>query len=167
MTKYVAFLRAVNVGGRVIKMAELKACLEKAGNVIFSSDIDDKAMLTEQIEEAIEKAFGMKVSVLVLDFATLEKLVKAIPEEWVNDKQMKCDVMLLWDEVDNMKIIDQMPHNPEIEDIKYVPGAVIWRIDRDKVSKSRMFKLVGTKLHKQMTSRNPNTIRKIYSLMVF
>jgi uncharacterized protein (DUF1697 family) len=92
MTKYVAFLRAVNVGGRVIKMAELKACLEKAGldevrtfiasgNVIFSSDIDDKAMLTEQIEEAIEKAFGMKVSVLVLDFATLEKLVKAIPEE--------------------------------------------------------------------------------------
>ncbi|HSW78705.1 MAG TPA: DUF1697 domain-containing protein [Candidatus Babeliales bacterium] len=176
MTKYVAFLRAVNVGGRVIKMAELRACLEKAalnevrtfiasGNVIFSSDIKDKAKLTKLIEESIEKTFGMKVSVLVLDFTTLEKLVKAIPTTWVNDKQMKCDVMLLWDEVDNKKILDQMPHNLEIEDIKYVPGAVIWRINRDKVGKSRMFKLVGTNLHKQMTSRNPNTIRKIYALI--
>ena len=31
MTKYVAFLRGVNVGGRIVKMTELKACFEKAG----------------------------------------------------------------------------------------------------------------------------------------
>ncbi|MBX4201925.1 DUF1697 domain-containing protein, partial [Candidatus Saccharibacteria bacterium] len=28
MSKYVAFLRGINVGGRIIKMAELKTCFE-------------------------------------------------------------------------------------------------------------------------------------------
>jgi uncharacterized protein (DUF1697 family) len=56
MTKYVAFLRGINVGGRIIKMADLRICLEKAGfgdvktilqtgNVIFESDISDTAEL--------------------------------------------------------------------------------------------------------------------------
>ncbi len=176
MTQYAAFLRAVNVGGRTIKMAELKACLEKAGlknvrtfiasgNVLFNSDSKDQAKLTDLIEKAIEKQFKLKVRVLVLDFDQLETLVESIPPKWVNDKTMKCDVMLLWPEIDNPKIIEQLPYNPDIEDIMYVPGAVIWRIDRDKVGKSHMFKLVGTKLHKSMTARNPNTMRKIYALM--
>lgn len=176
MTEFAAFLRAVNVGGRTVKMAELKTCVEKvgfkdvrtfiaSGNVLYNSEITDISRQTIKIEQAIQKQFGMDVKVLVREIEDMKKLVKAIPSNWVNDKVMKCDVMLLWPEVDNKKILEQMPFNSEIEEIKYVPGAVIWRIDRDKVSKSRMFKLVGTKLHKSMTVRNPNTIRKIYELM--
>lgn len=31
MNTYVAFLRGINVGGRVVKMADLKACFEQLG----------------------------------------------------------------------------------------------------------------------------------------
>jgi uncharacterized protein (DUF1697 family) len=97
---------------------------------------------------------------------SMGKLVKAIPSSWVNDKNIKCDVMFLWDEADNKNILKQLPFNPAIEDVKYVPGAVLWRIDRDKAAQSRMFKIAGTKLHQLMTVRNPNTVRKIYELML-
>lgn len=176
MIKYVAFLRGVNVGGRILKMAELKTCMEKAGlknvrtfiasgNLLFEEEFQDTAKLKKQIEQTLEKRFGFKVEVIIFDSGRLNKLAKAIPAGWVNDKQMKCDVMFLWPEIDNPGIVKQLPNNPQIEDIKYVPGAVIWRIDRDKASKSRMFKLVGTKLYKQMTVRNPNTVRKICKLL--
>jgi uncharacterized protein (DUF1697 family) len=175
MTKFVAFLRAVNVGGRTVKMAELKTCLEKAGlkdvrtfiasgNVLFN-DHQDKAALKNLIEKVLEKQFSFIVEVLIMDVNQLGKLVKNIPKDWVNDKQMKCDVMMLWPGLDNPAVLRQLPYNPDIEDVKYVPGAVLWRIDRGKATKSRMFKIVGTKVYKQMTVRNPNTIRKIYALM--
>lgn len=77
----------------------------------------------------------------------------------------KCDVMFLWNNIDTKDILRQLPFDPAIEDVTYLPGAALWRIDRDKASKSRMFKIVGTKLHQQMTVRNSNTVRKIYELM--
>jgi len=53
--KYVALLRAINVGGRnLIRMADLRACLEvrkfervstyiQSGNILFDSDVVDAA----------------------------------------------------------------------------------------------------------------------------
>jgi len=65
MTVWVAFLRAVNVGKRQMKMAELKALCEElgygkvrtilaSGNVRFEADHDPKA----ELEAAIEKRWG-------------------------------------------------------------------------------------------------------------
>ena len=62
MHKYVAFLRAINVGGHaIIKMEDLKQMFEsfglakvqtyiESGNVIFESNEDDTALLESQIE---------------------------------------------------------------------------------------------------------------------
>ena len=69
--RYVAFLRAINVGGRVVKMAELKRMFETlklaevetfiaSGNVIFASS-EDAARLETRIEKALEKALGYPV----------------------------------------------------------------------------------------------------------
>jgi uncharacterized protein (DUF1697 family) len=65
MTVWIAFLRAVNVGKRQMKMAELKALCEElgyrnvktilaSGNVRFECDADPKSTL----EAAIEKRWG-------------------------------------------------------------------------------------------------------------
>jgi uncharacterized protein (DUF1697 family) len=65
VTVWVAFLRAVNVGKRQMKMAELKALCEglgytgvktilASGNVRFETDHDPKA----ELEAAIEKRWG-------------------------------------------------------------------------------------------------------------
>jgi uncharacterized protein (DUF1697 family) len=177
-TTYVALLRGVNVGGsRKVEMAKLKLAFERvgfadvktviaSGNVIFRTDDVDPAGLVKRIESAIESDFGMKIKVLLRDLKSMRQLVRSIPSSWVNDKDMKCDVMFLWKEVDSKNVLKQLPLNATLEDVKYVPGAVLWRIDRDKVSKSRMFRIVGTALHQQMTVRNPNTVRKLYELML-
>lgn len=175
--KFVALLRGINVGGnRKVPMADLKASFEElgftdvktfinSGNVIFETDFSHTDKLTKLIQKQIEKDFGFAVAVLLRSQPEMQKLEKAIPGTWVNDKEMKCDVMFLWPEIDSPKVLDQLIHNPEMEDLKYVPGAVIWRIDRPNATKSKVIKIIGTKLYKQITVRNANTARKIYQLM--
>ncbi len=69
--RYIAFLRAINVGGRVVKMGALKQIFERlklaqvetfiaSGNVIFTSPADPAA-LTTLIEGGLEKALGYPV----------------------------------------------------------------------------------------------------------
>ena len=48
--------------------------------------------------------------------------------------------------------------------MRYLPGAVVRRVDRDKQSKSPMTKIVGSALYKKMTVRNINTVRKLLAL---
>jgi uncharacterized protein (DUF1697 family) len=45
-----------------------------------------------------------------------------------------------------------------------VTGA-LWRIDSDKVNRGQVLKIIGSDIHKQLTVRNPNTVRKLYALM--
>ncbi|WP_142683953.1 DUF1697 domain-containing protein [Chitinophaga polysaccharea] len=64
MTRYVAFLRAVNVGKRIVKMEHLRQLLDAAGfknvttyiqsgNVMFASRSNNAAALSEKIEKLL------------------------------------------------------------------------------------------------------------------
>jgi uncharacterized protein (DUF1697 family) len=175
--KYVALLRGINVGGnRKVPMASLKLSFEEmgftnvktfinSGNVIFDTDINHIEKLTKMIEKQILKDFGFEVAVILRSQVQIHKLVKAIPDTWVNNADMKCDVMFLWPEVDSPEVLKLLTYNPEIEDLTYVPGAVIWQIDRANATKSQVIKIIGTKLYKQITIRNCNTVRKLNELM--
>ena len=174
---YVALLRGINVGGnRKVEMAKLKQTFEKlgfehvktfinSGNVIFASDDKDQLKICGIIEKAIEKDFSLDVPVLIRSLDEIETFVKNLPENWVNDSGMRCDIMFLWPEADSPQILNQIPHNPEIEDVVYFPGAAVWRIDRDKVRSGQLIKIIGTDMYKKLTIRNANTVRKIYALM--
>jgi uncharacterized protein (DUF1697 family) len=71
--RYIAFLRAVNVGGRTVKMVRLKVLFEKmgfgdvatfiaSGNVIFTSTAKDPARLEAFIERSLQDALGYSVT---------------------------------------------------------------------------------------------------------
>jgi uncharacterized protein (DUF1697 family) len=47
----------------------------------------------------------------------------------------------------------------------YTPGAFIWRLDFEYRNKTKLYKIVGTKLYKGMTVRNCNTARKLLHMM--
>lgn len=75
MTTFIALLRAVNVGGRKVEMAELRKVAEKAGltkvqtyiasgNLVFDGK-GAPAAIEERLEAAIAKTFGIAVPVLV------------------------------------------------------------------------------------------------------
>ena len=76
MPSYIAFLRAVNVGGRVLKMADLRTCLQEAGleevetyiqtgNVRFRTSMRSPAKAERYVEEAIAAGCGFDVPVIM------------------------------------------------------------------------------------------------------
>ena len=172
----VAFLRGVNVGGKgIVSMAAIKEALValglsdvrtyiNSGNVIFSTRASDVQRLTARIEKALEQHTGMAIKVLVMDHKSLKKVVEAIPRDWVDDKTMRTYVLLLWKELDDRGILDRLATKAGIDELRYTPGAVVWRVDRENVSKSQMNRIVGTPLYKKITIRSANTMRKLNEL---
>ena len=89
MTAYVALLRAVNVGGRQLKMAELKQiALElgleaprtfiASGNLLFASSKSEAALKT-QLEAAVGAHMGVDVGVMIRSAGELAQVVEANP----------------------------------------------------------------------------------------
>lgn len=136
-----------------------------SGNVIFSAPSTAEATLARTIERAIEDGTGLPVSVLVLDDTAVRSIVTAIPASWVTDATVRTDVLFLWPDVDEPGVLERLPRNLEVDDVRYTPGAVIWRIDRVNANRSREARLVGTPLYKRMTIRNANTTRKLHELL--
>jgi len=174
---YVAFLRAVNVGGKsVVSMAAISDALValglsgvrtyiNSGNVIFSTRASGAQQLTARIEKALEQHTGIAIKVLVMDDRTLKEMVAAIPAGWVDDKTMRTYVLLLWKELDDRTTLDRLPIKPGVDELRYTPGAVIWRVDRENVGRSQMNRIVGSALYKKITIRNANTMRKLNELI--
>jgi uncharacterized protein (DUF1697 family) len=90
MPRYVALLRAINVGGRTVKMAELCALFERArfadvtsvitsGNVLFSSRSADAAALETRIESALRTGLGYDVATFVRTADELDAVVAHDP----------------------------------------------------------------------------------------
>ena len=76
MPRYVAFLRAINVGGRVVRMDRLRALFEAlpvrnvetfiaSGNVLFDARPRSVGALERRIEAALETALGYEVVTFV------------------------------------------------------------------------------------------------------
>lgn len=175
---YTALLRGINVGGNnKVDMKILKKSFEQcgmknvvtyinSGNIVFTSDRNSKNDIANILEEAILDVFGLQIKVLVLSLEDMKNVMSSLPDSWTNDANMKSDVLFLWEDIDDESILDKLTFKPEIETVKYAPGAILWTIDKINVTKSGMTKLIGTKLYKQMTVRNVNTTRKIYELML-
>ena len=97
MTRYVAFLRGINLAGTTtIRMADLREVFERSGfavvrtyiqtgNVVFGSKETNIAKLTRRIEKALLVAFHFEVKVLVLTVAELEEVVKLDPFKDIED----------------------------------------------------------------------------------
>lgn len=171
MTVELALLRGINVGGNnKIDMARLRTVFTELGCERVRTYINTGNVLyagspgRDHIEAAITTTFGLRIPVLVRDRPAIGSICDELPAEWVNDQAMKCDVMFLWDDIDDPSVLDRLPVREDIDEVRYVPGAVIWKVDRDVLTRSGMTKLVGTALYRSMTVRNCNTVRKLAAL---
>ncbi|HTE57933.1 MAG TPA: DUF1697 domain-containing protein [Verrucomicrobiae bacterium] len=174
---YVALLRGINVGGKnKVEMKRLKETFERigttdvvtyinSGNIIFKDTTHTPKQLVTLLEKAIAEDFGFAVKVLIRDKDNIKMVAKALSDKWVNDATMKCDVLFLWEDFDTKEVLDLLTIKPDIDDVKYVPGAVLWRVDRPNVTRSGLMKIFGTEVYAHVTIRNCNTARKLATLM--
>lgn len=135
-----------------------------SGNVIFDDERLHREM-AKVIGVAIEKDFGLRLGVMLRDVVSIRRLAAQIPDSWTTDKTMRTNVIFLWKNVDSPDVVDQLPVRDGVDDIMYSPGAIVWRTDADKLTRSGMGRLVGTDLYRAMTVRNSNTVRKLALLM--
>ncbi|MER7769005.1 DUF1697 domain-containing protein [Kitasatospora sp. NPDC096140] len=93
-TTYIAFLRAINVGGRTVTMERLRALFAElglgnvrsyiqSGNVFFTTEgpagRSDRAALTGRIEEHLEQSLGYPVPVMLRTVEEVAELLAAEP----------------------------------------------------------------------------------------
>ena len=175
--RYVALLRGINVGGRtLVKMADLKTCVEElgldgvstyiaSGNVLFESAMRDAAKLETTIERALEQRFGLPLKVVVLDRSSYGRVVKAIPRSWIGDAAVRANVAFVRRGTDAKDIVRALQPDPAVEEVKPIKGAILWATKRNSVNRSVMRKLIGGAANKELTVRNLNTTLKLHELL--
>ena len=124
-----------------------------------------EAEIVQLLEEVISEDFSLEIKVLIQSLNLFEQVMNVLPEDWVNDKTMKSDILFLWDEIDDETILDQFIIKPEVDTALYIPGAILWSVSRENSSRSGLNRLVSKKIYKQITIRNINTIRKIDNII--
>ncbi len=173
--KYIALLRGINVGNSAkINMKELKEMFElsgyenvstyiNSGNVLFETN-ETKQSISENIEKMLLATTGVEIKVLIKTKTEIINIAKSVPADWENNIDQKTDVAYLFDEIDNKKIIDELPIKKEYIQIMYVKGAISWNVKRDNYNKSQLNKIISHKIYKEMTVRNVNTARYLASV---
>jgi uncharacterized protein (DUF1697 family) len=102
VTRYVAFLRAINVGGHTVKMDDLRRRFEAmgfdrvstfiaSGNVLFGSEESDAAALEQRIERALKDAFGYEVATFL---RTGDEVARVAAHEPFPDVERRPDDMI-------------------------------------------------------------------------
>jgi uncharacterized protein (DUF1697 family) len=174
--RYLALLRGINVGGKtLIKMADLKTCVEAlgldnvstyiaSGNVLFESGAADTAKL-EKIEHAIQQQFQLAIKVIVLDRPTYARVVKTIPRAWIGDASLRANVAFVRRGTDAEQVVHELRPDPQVEEVKALDSAILWATNRDAPNRSVMRKLIGGAAYKELTVRSLSTTLKLQELL--
>lgn len=174
---FVALLRGVNVGGNnMISMSALKKSFEamgfphvstyiNSGNIIFTTKENDARKLEKKIEQLLSKDYQLDSRVVVRSLSEMEKLVESLPQNWTGDSGWRYNVIFLRHTIDSEKILDELVVKPDIEEVVYRPGTLLWSAQISELTRTNMLKLSSRKMYLDMTIRNLNTTRKLRELM--
>jgi uncharacterized protein (DUF1697 family) len=174
MPKYVAFLRAINVGGHIVKMDQLRNLFEAlgftnvetfiaSGNVIFDSHTRNTASLERKVEKHLQKELGYAVATFVRTIADLPDIIRYEPfdKSELEDEDNTLYVGFLAEEPSTAAAEKLRSCATEV-DLFQVSGREVYWLLRTKFSES---KFSGAKLEKTLgmstTLRNSNTIKRI------
>jgi uncharacterized protein (DUF1697 family) len=176
MTRHIALLRGINVGGHnKVPMADLRQALEAAGfedvktyvqsgNVALGAAEKSPAKVGRAVEKAIEDAFGFDVAVVVRSRAEIAKLVEDDPLGDVATNPTYRVVVFLAEKLDRSRL-------DEVDPAEFAPEAfalrdyeiVMWAPEGQRDSK--LVKALSEKRTGVVgTARNWRTVEKLLDL---
>lgn len=178
MTRYIALLRGVNVGGNnKIAMRELKAAAQRqgfenvvtyinSGNILFDSDLDE-ATVKSACEELIKAEFGLNILVGVIAAAELTDAMNHAPDWWgsiPNSTHNAIFVILPMTATEVCALVGET--KPEYEKTAYYGKVIFWSAPLATYSRTRWSKIVQNKAaYNAVTIRNANTAKKLAELV--
>lgn len=175
---YLALLRGINVGGNaMIRMSELKECMEEAGfvevrtyiqsgNVLFAAPKREPARLARRLEATIEKKFALKIGVAIFTGCEWEEIVRRAPKSWGKDKDWKHNLLALLPGTKPGEVIAAMGAlKPEIEVLTAGRGVIYQSLSIVSFGRTTSGKLPAQPIYRRITVRNYNTTRKLAELL--
>ncbi len=170
MPHYVALLRAVNVGGRTVRMEPLRTALEAlgfsdvetliaSGNVLFRSRSRSDPALEQKIEGAIAKAFGFDVVTMVRSAAEIRAVAANQPFGAVGEARLHIAFLKTIPPRQGVEKVMALPSDGEAV---HLDGRELYFRIPGRMTDSAMFrapieKLLGV----PMTVRTAGTVQKL------
>lgn len=178
MTKYVAFLRGINIGGKnKIAMSDLKAEFEglgfadvstylNSGNIVFSVETDNLGSDNSRavIEEMLTQKFGLEIPTYVIKMDQLNDIFEHSPKWWGTGNKEKYDNLIFILSQDTPEEICALIREPSegLESVQPYKNVIFWTFDRKSFSKCRWWKKTASpEIAEKLTIRTANTVRKI------
>lgn len=175
--KYLALLRGINVGGKnLLKMADLKVCLERngfkavstyiqSGNIIFESDLTDRAKLATAMRKAVTAEFGYDSPILLRSHDQLKAVVARAPRGWNSRAGLRRYVAFLREPLTAKHAISELDPKDGVDFVKAGEGVLYLSTLLSRLKQSGFTKVVGKAIYQDMTIRNYSTCQKILALM--
>jgi uncharacterized protein (DUF1697 family) len=173
MPRYIAFLRAINVGGHTVKMDHLRRLFESlklsnvetfiaSGNVLFEAASADAAALEKKIAAGLRAALGYEVATFVRTGAELRAIARyrAFPQPQL-DTATAFNIAFLAGRLDAESKRKVMALRTDLDDF-HVHGRQLYWLCKVKQSESTFSNaLLEKTLRRPSTMRGVETIRKI------
>jgi len=177
MTRCVALLRGINVGGRnLVAMADLRAAFEDAGyagvstyiqsgNVLFTSSARPAALEVE-IETMLERRFGVPLVVIVRTRAQMRSIVTRAPKDFrAAPGKYHCDVVFLKAPLTAKNAVKGVELRDGVDRAWPGTGVVYFARLSARRTESRMSRIVSTPEYRKMSIRNWSTTTKLLDLL--
>lgn len=176
MKRYIALLRGINISGKnKIAMSELKKCFAElgfaeivtylnSGNVIFSSAIEDKDVLSNKVQLMIRDRFHLEIPVFIILQEVLAELLKNAPDWWGDDnREIYDNLIFLLPPLSYEEFYDEIGvPKAEYESVYHYKNVVFWSFSRKDYQKTNWWsKTAGSGVSGRITIRTANTVRKI------
>jgi len=178
MNAYVALLRGINVGGKnLIKMIDLKLCLEDAGfkdvhtyiqsgNVLFSAAGSDQVKLTKEIEDALSKTFTYESRVVVRSRKQMKDIVTHAPKGFGSDPATyRYDVIFLKEPLSAAKAMKSVATKEGVDQAFAGKGVLYFSRLSSRATQSKLARIITLPMYQSMTIRNWNTTTKLLSML--
>jgi uncharacterized protein (DUF1697 family) len=169
--RFVAFLRGINVGGRSIPMADLRACFDglgftdvltvlQSGNVVFTSDTG-VGTLRERIETGLAARFDYPAKVLVYPIDSLQPILDGNP---FDTRGGTCHTYVVFVdgglEQELARATEQL--DDDVEAVEAGAGVLYWRVVKGSTLESAFARnLTRARFREHHTNRNTNTLGRI------
>lgn len=168
---YIALLRGINVGGVVLKMADLKDAVSglgfhdlrtylQSGNVVLRAGTSNAADVAASIAKALEAGCGIDVQVLAYSQPDWEKLLTGNPFPAAEDKPKTLHAFML-SALPEKRRLDELAAKDWGSDEWRVVGDALYMHTPDGFGKSKLAQNVERLLKVPMTARNWNTMRAL------
>lgn len=178
MSRWVALLRGINVGGNnLIKMQDLRACFEEngfsgvstyiqSGNVLFSATGQARTGLSRRLERVLSQTFGYRASVVLRDRTQMQKIVANAPKGFGTEPaKYRYDVAFLKEPLTAAAALEDVPIKPGVDRAHAGTGVLYFSRLVAKATESRLNRVASLPIYKNMTIRNWNTTTKLLELM--